>query len=102
MSGTVTDDKIQRALNDYNIHLTGRGEESSVTEPDQTVEAPMRNPENWPTNYRCVPHHRPINYNLDRSLRPDGINPVERAFIFTMLHGVWLLAVGDIHNHLFL
>jgi len=53
----------------------------------------VENPVDWPQNYRRVPPYRPINRNLDRGQRPDGTNPIERVFFFTMLHGVWLNAV---------
>lgn len=90
-----TTTELHRALNDYTIHLTGEETETAVnTRSEPTVE----NPENWPEDYHGVPAYRPINRHLNREERPDGTNPIERLFIFTMLNGVWLNAVSRIYE----
>jgi hypothetical protein len=105
MSATATDNPITTTLQhdylkDYNIRLTG-GDQVHATEihpappntdnhPSQTVE----NPPGWDDQHRDVPPYRPVNTNLDREQRPWGSNAVESAFVFTMLHGVWLNSVS--------
>ncbi|KAH8597356.1 hypothetical protein B0O99DRAFT_508123 [Bisporella sp. PMI_857] len=96
--------QLQTVLQDYTIHLTGAGEEQkqSVTAEQQVKpEQEERLPEsrevecpwpNWPNDYRDVPTYRPINRSLDFNERPGGRHFAERAFIYTMLHGVWLNA----------
>jgi len=95
MSVTTTDNPItlqlQHVLQDYEIRLTGEGNGAPVAPVRLAIQ--VENPPGWPQNYRRVPPYRPINRNLDWEQRPDGTNPIERAFIFTMLHGVWLNAV---------
>ena len=94
MSVTTTSNptttELHRTLDDYTIHLTGR--ETEVLKPrSQPV---VENPEDWPEDYHNVPAYRPINRHLDEEERPGGTHPIERVFIFTMLHGVWLNAVS--------
>lgn len=105
MSATTTDNPITTTLQhdylqDYNIRLTG-GDQVRATElhpaqpntdnrPSRTVE----NPPGWDDQHRDVPPYRPVNTNLDREQRPWGSNPVESAFVFHMLHGVWLNSVS--------
>jgi hypothetical protein len=94
MSVTTTSNptttELHRVLNDYTIHLTG-----VETEPvNPRSEPAVENPENWPDDYHNVPAYRPINRHLDYEERPGGTNPIERLFIVTMLHGVWLNAVS--------
>jgi len=95
MSVTTTDNPItlqlQHVLQDYEIRLTG--EENVPARPASREATQLGNPPDWPQNYRRVPPYRPIDTNLDREQRPDGTSPMERVFIFTMLHGVWLNAV---------
>jgi len=102
MSVTTTSNptttQIHRVLDDYNIRFTGASNEAPAgvlqeTNPrgqDHVVE----NPPNWPDDYHDVPHYREVNRHLDMEERPGGRNPIERLFIFTMLHGVWLNAVS--------
>ncbi|KAF4624950.1 hypothetical protein G7Y89_g13221 [Cudoniella acicularis] len=97
MTADPTRLEIQGVLQDYNIRLTGTPEESDSTAAaalpllDRVPEA--NNPwPNWPDNYREVPLYRPINRNLDFNERPGGRFAMERIFIATMLHGVWVNA----------
>jgi hypothetical protein len=97
MSVTTTDNpattQLQHILQDYEIRLTGAGNGAPAA-PNPTSAIHVENPPGWPQNYRRVPPYRPIDYNLDQEMRPGGGNPIDRVFIFTMLHGVWLNAVG--------
>lgn len=109
MSVTTTDNPItttlqQDYLQDYNIRLTG-GSSSSDNElsghqthisPPNTDNHPqaVQNPSGWYDQHRDVPPYRPVNTNLDREQRPWGSNAVESAFVFHMLHGVWLNSVS--------
>ncbi|KAK3940756.1 hypothetical protein QBC46DRAFT_449280 [Diplogelasinospora grovesii] len=95
-TGTTTQ---QDYLRDYNIRLTGgesipqlqeQVEQSLRTQPSS--QPPIENPLGWDTEHRQVPPYRPVNTELDRDQRPWGSNGVESAFVFTMLHGVWLKA----------
>jgi hypothetical protein len=94
MSVTTADNptttQLHRALDDYTIHLTGSEPEPVNSRPEADVE----NPPNWPREYHNVPAYRPINRHLDFAERPNGSNPIERLFIYTMLSGVWLNAVS--------
>ena len=91
-----TTTELHRVLNDYNIHFTGVDTEPVNPRPEQAVEKP----EDWPEDYHNVPAYRPINRNLDYEERPGGSNSIERLFIFTMLHGVWMNAVSRIPEEL--
>jgi hypothetical protein len=95
MSVTTTSNptttELHRVLNDYTIHLTGVETETAVNPRSRPT---VENPENWPEDYHNVPAYRPINRHLDYEDRPGGTNPIERLFIYTMLHGVWLNAVS--------
>ena len=96
MSVTLTDNantiQLQHVLQDYEIRLTGaENGVPAASVPRAAIR--VENPPDWPQNYRRVPPYRPVDTNLDREQRPDGTSPIERVFIFTMLHGVWLNAV---------
>ena len=87
-----TTTQLHRTLHDYTIHLTSV---TDAPEPVSAREGPaLETPANWPQNYHNIPSYRAIDPNLDMEERPGGTNPVERAFIFIMLHGVWLNAVS--------
>ncbi|RMD44988.1 hypothetical protein DV735_g75, partial [Chaetothyriales sp. CBS 134920] len=77
-------------LADYELHHSG--DETTEEEPLPKTPALTENPRWWPTDHRRIPPHRPINRDLDRSLRPAGRSPVEAWFIFTMLGGVNVMA----------
>jgi len=105
MSVTTTDNPVTTTLQhdylqDYNIRLTG-GDQVHATEqhsaPPNTDNRPpeiVENPPGWDDQHRDVPPYRPVNTNLDREQRPWGSNPIESAFVFHMLHGVWLNSVS--------
>jgi hypothetical protein len=83
---------LHRSLHDdYSIHLTG----SEIESVNERQKPEVENPDEWPTDYHGVPPYRPINRNLDPEARNGSTNPVERLFIYTMLHGVWLNAVSE-------
>src|ERR1700733_6101392 len=86
-----TTTQSHRALNDYTIHLTGASEQ-----PDPVN--PREEPTDWPHDYHNMPAYRAIDRNLNMEERPGGTNPIERAFIFIMLHGVWLNAVSILYQ----
>lgn len=52
------------------------------------------NPPDWPTNYRRVPPHRPVNRHLDPAERPNGASTGEYVFVNVMLNGVRLNSVS--------
>jgi hypothetical protein len=87
---------VLHVLTDYDLHHSGNPQDpkrpASPNAPHINP-AEHSNPEWWPTNHRRIPDYRPVNQHLDRTLRPDGINGMERTFIFTMLRGVQLNAV---------
>jgi hypothetical protein len=97
MSVTTTDNpttaQLHHVLADCEIRLTGVGNDAPAA-PPPTNAIHFENPANWPQNYRRVPPYRLINTNLDQEVRQGGTNQIEEIFIFTMLHGVWLNAVG--------
>ena len=96
-TNTVTGSVLQ-VLTDYDLHHSGsprNPRRAPSSNPPQAVVPDHSNPSWWPTDHRRVPDYRPANRNLDRTLRPDGVNGAERVFIFTMLRGVQLNAVGS-------
>lgn len=103
MSVTTTANPVSHAvlevLADYDLHHSGNPEHPKPA-ADPNVRADTAettdNPEWWPTDHRRIPPYRPVDVNLDRTQRPDGVNPIEVAFIFTMLRGVQLQAVSHV------
>ena len=88
---------VLHVLTDYDLHHSGDPVGCGrLDEPNASHAAVFehQNPEWWPNDHRRVPDYRPVNRNLDRSQRPDGVNGTERVFIFTMLRGVQLNAVS--------
>lgn len=99
MSATTTDNPITTTLQhdylqDYNIRLTGGDQLPAQPNTDNHPSRIVENPPGWDDQHRDVPPYRPVNTNLDREQRPWGSNPVESAFVFHMLHGVWLNSVS--------
>lgn len=98
MSATTSDNPLtttidRQVLQDYDIHLTG--DDETVAPPNTDNQPPLAsNPPGWATEHRGVPPYRPINTRLDRSQRPWGASPVTTAFVYTMMHGVWLVGVS--------
>ncbi|KAB5563072.1 hypothetical protein GE09DRAFT_1219654 [Coniochaeta sp. 2T2.1] len=110
MSATTTDNAVTTTLQadhlqDYNIRLTGGGGGDSTqlqqrpagpnTDNRPPQQGAVENPSWWDDEHRQVPPYRPVNRNLDLEQRPWGSNPVESAFVFHMLHGVWLNSVSN-------
>lgn len=99
MSVTTTNSvssTVLQALTDYDIHHTGDPEHPRTPEPpnSQRQPSPLDSPENWDTDHRRVPPHRPINHELRGPERPNGVNAIEVGFIFTMFLGVRVIAVS--------
>lgn len=122
MSVTTTDNPItstlSETLQDYEIRLTGvqdlpsaqrqlaaesapllsqqqdGGFPAWVPLTDHAAPVDVENPADWDTEHRGVPRYRPINYHLDREVRPWGSNAIETGFVLHMFHGVWLTAVS--------
>jgi hypothetical protein len=96
MTTTVTETS-QEHLRDYDIHLSSRSGSTGTSLPagGRSLASPpvVENPPNWYDQHRQVPPFRPVNRSLDRASRPYGSNPVESAFVFHMMHGVWLRGV---------
>ena len=93
MASTTT--TLTNSLGDYHIQLTGAAVEGAlpIRRTERRVEG--RNPANWPTNYRRVPPHRPVNRNLDLTERPNGASTGEWIFVNVMLNGVRLNSVSS-------
>lgn len=97
---TVTQNAVSQSvlhlLTDYELHHSGVDSTDAPVAPTNPMTRPAalsQNPDWWPTNYRSVPDRRPINRELDRSLRPGGRHFMETWFIFTMLSGVTVMSV---------
>lgn len=85
-------------LADYDLHHSGQSEVDAPAAPNSRPQPQVNNPEWWPTDHNNIPDFRPVNRNLDLEQRPDGVNPIERLFIFTMLNGVGLNAVSIVFD----
>lgn len=85
---------IASSLDDYHIHLTGSGDALPIQITRHR--AASNNPPTWPTNYRRVPSHRPVNKHLDPAERPNGASTGEYIFVNVMLNGVRLNSVSKI------
>ncbi|KAJ5636960.1 uncharacterized protein N7484_010273 [Penicillium longicatenatum] len=79
---------VSSSIRDYHIQLTGSTDALPVKITRRRVVG--RNPPRWPTNYRRVPPHRPVNKNLDPAERPNGASIGEWVFVNVMLNGVRL------------
>ncbi|KAJ9102965.1 hypothetical protein QFC19_004522 [Naganishia cerealis] len=53
------------------------------------------NPEDWPEDVRGMPDYRPINRNLDYSIRPMGANNIEWTFLQFMFSGVRVVGLAN-------
>lgn len=103
---TLTQTRVRRdenPLKDYTLHVTGKTQtELSAAQREEIarqecLRAP--NPTSWPTNYRRVPHYRPINRFLDPAQRPNGANTGEYIFVNVMLNGVRIQSVCAQQNY---
>lgn len=104
MSVTITANPntltVARTLADYDLHHSAslNASETEIVHVNERPTASVvqgENPDWWPRNYQRIPAHRPINYQLDRSVRPVGSSTPEMCFILTMLGGVALLSVSS-------
>jgi hypothetical protein len=91
-SASTTTQTVLHVLADYNLHHSG--DPSEPAPPNCNTTADGENPPNWDTDHRRVPPYRPVNRNLDVTLRPGGTSVAETVFIATMLNGVHLTAVS--------
>jgi len=97
MSVTKADNPVSTAvlevLADYDLHHSGQSQiPGSVAAPNLRAPSPDQQPSWWPNDHRRIPPYRPADRHQDPATRPGGTNPVEMAFIFTMLQGVRLHA----------
>jgi|ERR1700722_4567211 hypothetical protein len=94
-STNTTTQTVLHVLADYDLHHSGDPKNpSEPAPPNCNTTAGSENPPGWDTEHRRVPPYRPINRNLDVTLRPGGTNIPETIFIATMLNGVHLTAVS--------
>jgi len=94
-STNTTTQTVLHVLADYDLHHSGDPKNpSEPAPPNYNITACGENPLGWDTEHRRVPPYRPINRNLDMTLRPGGMNIAESIFIATMLNGVHLTAVS--------
>lgn len=56
--------------------------------------AHIQDPEDWPSEVRGVPEYRPVDRNLDYSIRPMGANGIEWTFLQFMFSGVRVVGVS--------
>jgi hypothetical protein len=85
---------LQSTLADYDLHHTdGEGIDASLnTHP---APATQGNPASWPTEHRRIPEYRPVNTQLDQSVRRVYLSPVEQVFVGVMFTGVYLQSVSS-------
>lgn len=82
----------QDVLKDYELHHSGS---SNAAPPPNPNPAPrVQNPPDWDTEHRRVPPYRPVNRELDLSVRRVFANGRERTFINIMFTGVLTEAVS--------
>jgi hypothetical protein len=96
-TANVTTQQILHVLADYELTHSGEEERNGIVEPPNKrseTEETAPNPEWWPEDYHYIPSYRPINYHLDREIRPWAQPGVETAFVWTMLNGVGIVAVS--------
>lgn len=58
--------------------------------------AHIQNPVDWPTEVRGVPDYRPVDRELDYSVRPMGANNIEWTFLQFMFSGVRVVGVSRV------
>lgn len=98
MSVTTTQNPVTgsvlQVLADYDLHHSGDpAQPQAAGRPNERPAPAISNPDWWPSDHNRMPAHRPINRNLVLEQRPDGVNAIERLFIFTMLNGCGTNAV---------
>lgn len=94
---TISLPVVRRVLQDYDIQhgVSQSPSNSQNSRPDLETAGRTSNPPNWPTRYRDIPPHKPINRDLDREQRPGGLGVIEQLFIATLLNGCRVNAVSD-------
>lgn len=105
MSVTTTANPVSasvlQVLTDYDLHHSGDPARPRTPQSPNQRPEPVRqaeDPENWDTEHRRVPPYRPVDPSLLGPERPGGTNPIETAFIYTMLNGVGLVGVSLCHQ----
>ena len=101
MSVTTTANPVSGAvlqvLTDYDLHHSGDPARPRTPEAPKkrrtSLQTVIDRPEDWDNAHRRVPAYRPVDPSLRGPERPDGVNPIEKTFIFVMLNGVGLMAV---------
>jgi len=90
---TLTAVSTQQILKDYELHHSGGS--GSAPPPNANPPPPrVQNPPTWDNEHHRVPPYRPINRELDLSVRRVYNNNAERNFVSVMFTGVFLQAVG--------
>lgn len=64
-------------------------------EENSSIHLALHNPPGWPTNHRRIPSYRPINRELDQSLRRVYTSNGERAFLTVMFGGLQINVVSN-------
>ena len=90
---TLTAVSTQQILKDYELHHSGGS--GSAPPPNANPPPPrVQNPPTWDTEHHRVPPYRPVNRELDLSVRRVYTSNAERNFVSVMFTGVFLQAVG--------
>ena len=96
-TSNTTTQSVLNLLADYEVTHSGDDTDATVEAPNPrpSAEEARQNPDWWTRDHNDVPTYRPINYSLDRELRPWARPGIETAFVSTMLSGVGIVAVGS-------
>ena len=77
------------------VLINPSAESSNANETSANNAGVVKNPPNWPTDYRRVPNHRPTNTNLDLTERPYGANRIGWLVGHFLMTGVIIQSVSD-------
>ena len=93
-----------QTLRDYDLMHTGPENDSAssggveditkLSSDSSQQQEQQSNPPGWTTDHRRVPNYRPIRHNTEVFEAGQLQHPAERTFIWVMLHGVGINAVG--------
>lgn len=103
-TSNTTTQSVLKVLADYELTHSGNDTDGTVEAPNPRLvdQETRQNPDWWTRDYNGVPPYRPINYDLDHELRPWARPGIETAFVWTMLNGVGVVAVGSLFHMLFM
>lgn len=95
---TVPRYSIARTLADYDLHHSpadnkGSEDEEADTQNGQADSDNNTDPQNWETEYRRVPPHRPVNREIDIASRSVTLNGIETFFVYNMFNGIRIVEV---------